>query len=58
MGGVKGGSDFDFKGKSEYEIMCFCQVFMNELYCYIGVMIDVLVGDIGVGEREIGYLFG
>ena len=58
MGGAKGGSDFDPKGKSEAEIRRFCQSFMTELYPYIGEFTDVPAGDIGVGEREIGYLFG
>ena len=58
MGGGKGGSDFDPKGKSEGEIMRFCQSFMNELYRHIGATTDVPAGDIGVGGREIGYLFG
>ena len=58
MGGAKGGSDFDPKGKSEGEIMRFCQSFMNELYHHIGKDTDVPAGDIGVGGREIGYLFG
>ena len=58
MGGGKGGSDFDPKGKSENEIMKFCQSFMTELYRYIGPDTDVPAGDIGVGGREIGYLFG
>ena len=58
MGGAKGGSDFDPKGKSEGEIMRFCQAFMNELYRHIGPDTDVPAGDIGVGGREIGYLFG
>ncbi len=58
IGGGKGGSDFDPKGKSDNEIMNFCQSFMNELYRYIGPNKDVPAGDIGVGEREIGYLFG
>ncbi len=58
MGGAKGGSDFDPKGKSEREIMRFCQSFMTELYKYIGPDVDVPAGDIGVGAREIGYLFG
>lgn len=58
MGGGKGGFDFDLKGKSDVEVMCFCQLFMSELYCYVGVDLDVLVGDIGVGVCEIGYLFG
>ncbi|HUU79161.1 MAG TPA: NADP-specific glutamate dehydrogenase [candidate division Zixibacteria bacterium] len=58
MGGSKGGSDFDPKGKSDGEVMRFCQTFMNELYRYIGADLDVPAGDIGVGGREIGYLFG
>ena len=58
IGGAKGGSDFDPKGKSDMEIMRFCQSFMNELYKYIGPNTDVPAGDIGVGTREIGYLFG
>jgi len=58
MGGAKGGSDFSPKGKSDGEIMRFCQAFMKELYRYIGPNIDVPAGDIGVGGREIGYLFG
>jgi glutamate dehydrogenase (NADP+) len=58
MGGGKGGSDFDPKGKSEAEIMRFCQAFMTELVQYIGPDCDVPAGDIGVGGREIGYLFG
>ena len=58
MGGGKGGSDFDPKGKSENEIMRFCQSFMTELYRHIGQDTDVPAGDIGVGGREIGYLFG
>ena len=58
MGGGKGGSDFDPKGKSEGEIMRFCQSFMNELYRHIGQFTDVPAGDIGVGAREVGYLFG
>lgn len=58
MGGGKGGSDFDPKGKSEYEIMKFCQAFMIELERHIGHRLDVPAGDIGVGGREIGYLFG
>ncbi|NLG33048.1 MAG: NADP-specific glutamate dehydrogenase [Syntrophomonadaceae bacterium] len=58
IGGAKGGSDFDPKGKSEAEIMCFCQSFMTELYRHIGADTDVPAGDIGVGGREIGYLFG
>jgi glutamate dehydrogenase (NADP+) len=58
MGGGKGGSDFNPKGKSEAEIMRFCQAFMIELFRYIGAETDVPAGDIGVGGREIGYLFG
>ncbi len=58
MGGGKGGSDFDPKGKSEAEIMKFCQSFMTELYRHVGADIDVPAGDIGVGAREIGFLFG
>ena len=58
MGGGKGGSDFDPKGKSDNEIMRFCQSFMTELYRHIGQFTDVPAGDIGVGGREIGYLFG
>jgi glutamate dehydrogenase (NADP+) len=58
MGGGKGGSDFDPKGKSENEVMKFCQAFMGELARHIGHRIDVPAGDIGVGGREIGYLFG
>ncbi len=58
MGGGKGGSDFDPKGKSENEIMRFCQSFMAELFRHIGPNTDVPAGDIGVGGREIGYLFG
>lgn len=58
IGGGKGGSDFDPKGKSDMEIMKFCQSFMNELQKYIGQDLDVPAGDIGVGGREIGYLFG
>ncbi len=58
MGGGKGGSDFDPKGKSDMEIMRFCQSFMTELYRHIGPDTDVPAGDIGVGAREIGYLFG
>jgi glutamate dehydrogenase (NADP+) len=58
MGGGKGGSDFDPKGKSDNEIMRFCQSFMTELYKYIGADIDVPAGDIGVGGREVGFLFG
>ncbi|HEY6552345.1 MAG TPA: NADP-specific glutamate dehydrogenase [Vicinamibacteria bacterium] len=58
MGGGKGGSDFDPKGKSDNEVMSFCQSFMSELYRHIGPNTDVPAGDIGVGGREIGYLFG
>ena len=58
MGGGKGGSDFDPKGKSENEIMRFCQAFMSELFRHIGPNTDVPAGDIGVGGREIGYLYG
>src|SRR5664280_615925 len=58
MGGGKGGSDFDPKGKSDNEVMRFCQSFMCELYRHIGPDTDVPAGDIGVGGREIGYLFG
>ena len=58
MGGGKGGSDFDPKGKSDGEIMRFCQAFMSELYRHIGSDIDVPAGDMGVGAREIGYLYG
>ncbi len=58
MGGGKGGSDFDPKGKSDQEVMRFCQSFMTELYRHIGHNTDVPAGDIGVGKREIGYLFG
>ena len=58
MGGGKGGSDFDPKGKSDAEIMRFCQSFMTELVKYIGADCDVPAGDIGVGAREIGYMFG
>ena len=58
IGGGKGGSDFDPKGKSDMEIMKFCQSFMNELQKHIGQDVDVPAGDIGVGGREIGYLFG
>lgn len=58
IGGGKGGSDFDPKGKSDREIMTFCQSFMNELYRHIGADTDVPAGDIGVGAREVGYLFG
>ena len=58
IGGGKGGSDFDPKGKSDAEVMRFCQSFMTELYRYIGKDVDVPAGDIGVGAREIGYLYG
>jgi len=58
IGGAKGGSDFDPKGKSDNEVMRFCQSFMTELYRHIGQDVDVPAGDIGVGGREIGYLFG
>ena len=58
MGGGKGGSDFDPKGKSDREVMRFCQSFMSELYRHIGPNTDVPAGDIGVGGREVGYLFG
>ena len=58
IGGAKGGSDFDPKGKSDFEIMKFCSAFMTELHKYIGPRIDIPAGDIGVGGREIGYLFG
>ncbi len=58
MGGGKGGSDFDPRGKSDAEVMRFCQSFMTELYRHIGPNLDVPAGDIGVGGREVGYLFG
>lgn len=58
IGGGKGGSDFDPKGKSDREVMVFCQSFINELYKYIGADEDVPAGDIGTGAREIGYMFG
>ena len=58
IGGAKGGSDFDPRGKSDGEVMRFCQAFMTELYRHIGPDIDVPAGDIGVGGREIGYLYG
>lgn len=58
MGGGKGGADFDPKGKSDYEIMKFCQAYMSELFRHIGHRLDVPAGDIGVGGREIGYMFG
>ena len=58
IGGAKGGSDFDPKGKSDREVMAFCQSFMSELYKYIGADVDVPAGDIGTGAREIGYMYG
>ena len=58
IGGAKGGSDFDPNGKSDREVMRFCQAFMTELYRHIGPDVDVPAGDLGVGGREIGYLFG
>ena len=58
MGGGKGGSDFDPKGKSDMEVMRFCQSFMTELYRHIGQFVDCPAGDIGVGGREVGYMFG
>src|SRR6478752_9969174 len=58
IGGAKGGADFDPKGRSDGEVMRFCQSFMTELYRHIGEYTDVPAGDIGVGTREIGYLFG
>lgn len=58
LGGGKGGSDFDPKGKSDGEVMRFCQAFMTELYRHIGADVDVPAGDIGVGGREVGYLYG
>ncbi len=58
IGGAKGGSDFDPRGKSDAEVMRFCQAFMTELYRHIGPDIDVPAGDLGVGGREIGYLYG
>ena len=58
IGGAKGGSDFDPKGKSDREVMAFCKAFMDELYRHIGEFTDVPAGDIGVGGREIGYLYG
>lgn len=58
MGGAKGGSDFDPRGKSDAEVMRFCQAFMTELYRHIGPDVDVPAGDMGVGAREIGYLYG
>ena len=58
MGGAKGGSDFDPNGKSDAEVMRFCQSFMNELYRHIGPDVDIPAGDLGVGAREIGYMYG
>ncbi len=58
MGGAKGGSDFNPRGKSDREVMRFCQSFMTELYRHVGQFVDVPAGDIGVGAREVGYLFG
>ena len=58
LGGAKGGSDFDPKGKTDREVMRFCQSFMTELYRHVGADVDVAAGDIGVGGREIGYMFG
>ncbi len=58
IGGGKGGSDFDPKGKSDREVMAFCQSFMTELYKYIGADVDVPAGDIGVGAREVGFMYG
>ncbi len=58
LGGAKGGADFDPKGKSDAEVMRFCQSFMTELYRHIGADADVPAGDMGVGVREIGFLFG
>src|SRR5256712_13742041 len=58
MGGAKGGSDFDPKGKSDFEVMRFCQAFMSELFRHVGPDTDIPAGDIGVGEREIGFMFG
>ena len=58
MGGGKGGSDFDPQGKSDREVMAFCQSFMTELSRHIGADLDVPAGDIGVGAREVGYMFG
>ncbi|KPU46047.1 NADP-specific glutamate dehydrogenase [Oxobacter pfennigii] len=58
IGGGKGGSDFDPKGKSDGEVMRFCQSFMTELYKYVGADVDVPAGDIGVGAREVGYMYG
>src|SRR5947208_3213796 len=58
MGGAKGGADFDPKGKSDFEVMRFCQAFMSELFRHVGPDTDIPAGDIGVGAREIGFLFG
>jgi len=58
MGGAKGGSDFDPKGRTDFEVMRFCQAFMCELFRHIGPDTDVPAGDIGVGAREIGFMFG
>lgn len=58
MGGGKGGSDFSPRGKSDAEIMRFCQAFMLELWRHVGPDMDVPAGDIGVGGREVGYMFG
>jgi len=58
MGGGKGGSNFNPKGKSDHEVMRFCQSLMTELYRHVGADVDVPAGDIGVGAREIGYMFG
>lgn len=58
IGGAKGGADFDPRGKSDFEIMRFCQSYMTELYKYLGPDIDVPAGDLGVGQKEVGYMFG
>jgi glutamate dehydrogenase/leucine dehydrogenase len=58
LGGAKGGADFDPKGKTDQEVMRFCQAFMTELYRHLGESVDIPAGDIGVGGREIGYMFG
>jgi glutamate dehydrogenase (NADP+) len=58
LGGAKGGADFDPKGKTDNEIMKFCQSYMTEMYRYIGADVDIPAGDIGVNEKEIGYMFG
>lgn len=58
MGGAKGGANFDPKGKSDQEIMRFCQSFMTELHHFIGRRVDIPAGDIGVGGKEIGFMFG